>query len=157
MTVEAVAAASGVAKTTIYRRHADRVALLRAMLVHFLPPLEPITGSDTREVLTALITVLVTTIEDYVGMSGVAVLAARDDPAAVMVRETVVQPRIDLATGRIEEWQAAGLLAADLDVDLTLATIIGAAMVTYARFGTFPPDWAGRLADHLWPVLAPAR
>ena len=33
MTVEAVAAESGVAKTTIYRRYSDREAVLRAALV----------------------------------------------------------------------------------------------------------------------------
>lgn len=158
VTVEAVAAASGVAKTTIYRRHADRVALLRATLDHYIPRPEAVAdlagATDPRASLRALVTAFSTTIEQYVGTS-LATLIAADEAAAQAVREHVIQPRVEQIAALLEGWRSAGLLRPGLDVDLTVSTIIGTAGVTYARYGAFPPGWPDRLVDHLWPLLRP--
>jgi AcrR family transcriptional regulator len=155
VTVEAVAAASGVAKTTIYRRHADRIALLRAALDHYLPRPDAISDADPRSGLTTLMRAVSTTIERYIGMSIAALVSAGRDPAAKVVIDGVIQPRMAQLTSLLEGWRQAGALRRDLDVDLTVATIFGTSGVTYARYRTFPPDWPERLVDHLWPLLRP--
>ncbi len=155
VTVEAVAARSGVAKTTIYRRHADRNAMLQAALNHYLPRIDTVDDTDPRRGLTAAVRAVTATIERYIGLSVATVLAASDDPAAGMVRDRVIQPRADQLAARLARWKAAGALRADLDVDLAVATIIGTVVVTYAWEGAFAPDWAERFVDHLWPLLRP--
>jgi AcrR family transcriptional regulator len=155
VTVEAVATASGVAKTTIYRRHTDRIAMLRAALDHYMPRLDDIADADPRRGLVTLVRAVSTVIERYIGTSVAVLLAAADDPAARVVLDAVVQPRIHQITALIDGWRTAGLLRSDLDVDLTVSTVMGTVGVTYARHGTFPPDWPERLVAHLWPLLRP--
>lgn len=155
VTVEAVAARSGVAKTTIYRRHADRAAMLRATLDHYLPRLDRFDGDDPRRMLVAIVGAMSATVANYVGLSMASMLSARHDPASAIVRDGVVQPRVDDMAARLAEWVAAGRLRRDLDVDLTVSTLIGTIVVTYAREGAFPPGWPERLVEHVWPLLAP--
>ncbi len=155
VTVEAVAARSGVAKTTIYRRHADRTAMLKAALDHYLPWLDRFEGDDPRRVLIAIVAAMSTTVEDYVGLSMASTFTARNDQASAIVRDGVLQPRLDLMATRLRDWTTAGLLRADLDVELTVSTLIGTIVVTYGRDGAFPPRWPERLVEHMWPLLAP--
>lgn len=155
VTVEAVAAASGVAKTTIYRRYDDRIAILRATLDHYMPRVDVIAGTDARDGLTLLIRSVSTTIERYLGSSVAVLLSAGDDPAARVVRSGVIQPRIDQIAALLDGWKAGGELRADLDVDLTVSTIVGTTGVAYARHAALPPDWPERVVEHLWPMLRP--
>lgn len=155
VTVEAVAARSGVAKTTIYRRHADRVALLQATLEYFLPRPQDVSDLAPRPALTALVDALGRTVEQYVGTSLVSTLAQGGDPAAEVLRQGVIAPRIDQIIALLEMWRDAGSIRVDIDVDLAAASIIGTSAATYARFGSFGDGWAERLVAHLWPLLEP--
>lgn len=155
VTVEAVAAVSGVAKTTIYRRHDDRIALLRAALDHYMPRPDAISDPDPRRGLGVLMAAVSTTIERYIGMSIAAMVSDGGDPAAEVVINGVLQPRMQQLASLLEGWRLAGALRRDLDVDLTVATIFGTSAVTYARYRTFGPNWPERLVDHLWPLLRP--
>jgi AcrR family transcriptional regulator len=80
VTVEAVAAASGVAKTTIYRRYRDRREVLSTALsrVASPTPLDPQAGPSDR--LRWFIRHAVDTVEDGVGLGGVAAMLTDDDP-----------------------------------------------------------------------------
>src|SRR4029077_2001480 len=64
LTVEAVAARSGVAKTTIYRRWRDKWELaLDAVMIDMLPRLdEPVDVGDTRKELLTVINSVVKTL-----------------------------------------------------------------------------------------------
>lgn len=155
VTVEAVATRSGVAKTTIYRRHSDRVALLQAALEHFLPQPQDVSGLEPRPALTALVDALSRTVEQYVGTWLVSTLAEGDDPAAEVLRQYVIAPRIDQIIALLQTWRDAGSIRTDIDVDLAAASIIGTSAATYARCGTFGDGWAERLVAHLWPLLEP--
>ena len=48
MSMEAVAAAAGVGKPAIYRRHPDKAALVAAVIARSLPELDPPDLGDTR-------------------------------------------------------------------------------------------------------------
>lgn len=156
VTVEAVAARSGVAKTTIYRRHTDRNAMLQAALNHYLPRVDTIDDADPRQGLAAAVRAVTAAIERYVGLSVAVALATGDDTAAGVVRDEVIQPRMEQLVARLTAWKATGVLRHDLDVDLTVSTIIGTVVVTYARNGTFAPDWPERFVDHIWLLLRPS-
>jgi AcrR family transcriptional regulator len=156
VTIEAVAARSGVAKTTIYRRYADRNEMLQAALNHYLPVFEDHDRTDPRRTLTAAVTAVSQTIEHCIGLAIATMLVGNPDPAAAIVRSRVVEPRIEALTSLLTDWMKAGSVREDLDVDIAIGMIMGSASVTYARFGTFPPGWPERFVDQLWPTLAPS-
>lgn len=155
VTIEAVAAHSGIAKTTIYRRFADRMELLKAALDHTLPEPTLPQESDPRLGLTHALADMVHTIEQHIGTSLAEMVAAEDAPAALMVRDRVLLPRWRLIAAALQRWQAAGAVRADLDVELTVASALGAVGVTYADRGHFPPGWPERYVEYLWPLLEP--
>src|SRR5690349_4727201 len=80
VTMEAVAAASGVAKTTIYRRHRDRRDLLTTTLSSLATP-EPLDPeSDPSDRLRGIIDQAIEIVEHGVGVGGVAAMLTDEDP-----------------------------------------------------------------------------
>ena len=99
VTVEGVAAASGVAKTTIYRRYRDRRDVLSTALSRLASPapLDPQTEPPDR--LRWLIRHAVETIEDGVGLGGVAAMLTDEDPEFnALFRQILVEQRAHLAS-----------------------------------------------------------
>src|SRR5215207_4503997 len=80
VTVEAVAAQSGIAKTTIYRRHRDRREMLSLALsqVTSAEPLAPDTDAD--DLLRWVIRHAVAAVQAGIGFGGFAALLTDDDP-----------------------------------------------------------------------------
>src|ERR1700709_1158143 len=80
VTVEAGAARSGIAKTTIYRRHRHRRDMLSAALSRMTTP-EPLAAQvEAPDRLRWLIREAVKTIEVGIGLGGFAALLTDDDP-----------------------------------------------------------------------------
>lgn len=157
VTIENVAARSGVAKTTIYRRYADRNELLRRILDETLPPLVSLDRSDPRAALVTAARMLSETVENCVGFAVAAIVTRQDDPASETVRRRVIQPRLDALADLLRDCADEGTVRADIDVDLVLGMIVGSVGSTYVRFGTFGADWPERLVDHLWRGIEPRR
>ena len=107
VTVKGVAAASGVAKTTIYRRYRDGATFCRrrSRSPHQLP-LDTADG-HTPDRLRWLIRHAVETIEDGVGLGGVAAMLTDEDPEFnALFRQILVEQRRHLARGdRCEQKQ----------------------------------------------------
>src|SRR5215218_1199377 len=81
VTVEAVAARSGIAKTTIYRRHRDRRDMLSAALSRVTTP-EPLGAqADAPARLRWLIREAVNIVEIGIGFGGFAAMLTDEDPA----------------------------------------------------------------------------
>ena len=98
LTVEAVAARSGVAKTTIYRRWRDKWELaLDAVMIDMLPRFdEPVDVGDTRTELLTFVNSVVTMLAatpSGPAMQGLVSQIATDPELARIYRERVVQPR----------------------------------------------------------------
>src|SRR5215212_5766204 len=80
VTVEAVAARSSIAKTTIYRRHRDRRDMLSVALARVATP-EPLAAqADASDRLRWLIREAVKTIEVGIGFGGFAAMLTDEDP-----------------------------------------------------------------------------
>lgn len=155
VTVEAVAARSGVAKTTIYRRYSDRIEMLSAAIDSAFPPVEELDADHPRESLLRMLRLFAHAVEYYLGTAVASIMIAEGQPAAAVVRSKVVQPRIDALRAFLREAAAQGRLRDGVDPDLAIDMIIGSVGVHYARFGTFADTWADDVLDHLWPALAP--
>src|SRR5689334_54055 len=118
LTMEAVAARSGVAKTTIYRRWRDKWELaLDAVMIDMLPRFdEPVDVGDTRKELLTFVNSVVTMLAARPygpAMQGLVSQIATDPQLARMYREQVVEPRLAQLAPVIERGIARGDLRAD--------------------------------------------
>jgi AcrR family transcriptional regulator len=130
LTVEAVAARSGVAKTTIYRRWRDKWQLaLDAVMIDMLPRFDvPVDVGDTRkELLTFVNSVVKIWAATPYGpaMQALASQIATDPALAHVYREQVVQPRHNQLTPVIQRGITRGDLRPDTDIRLIHELLVG--------------------------------
>src|SRR5262245_17090747 len=130
LTVEAVAARSGVAKTTIYRRWRDKWELaLDAVMIDMLPGFaEPVDVGDTRKELITFIDAArknLSTPPSAPAMQGLASQIATDPDLGRVYREQVVEPRREQLRPVIERGIARGDLRPDTDVRLVHELMVG--------------------------------
>jgi AcrR family transcriptional regulator len=157
LTVETVAARSGVAKTTIYRRWRDKWELaLDAVMIDMLPQLDdPVDVGDTRKELLTFVTSVVkmlATTPFGPAMQGLASQIATDPALARVYREQVVQPRVDQLAPVLERGIARGDLRADTDLRLVHELLVGP--IFYRLLfsgGPLDRNLGSRLVD---PILA---
>jgi AcrR family transcriptional regulator len=156
VTVERVATRTGVAKTTIYRRHTDRCALLTAAVDHLLPAMETLDPDLPRESLERSIAAMCATIERYLGTGLAGVLMGRaQDPVSQHLREHVVLPRLHDLRAFVRRGTELGRLRTDLDADAVVDLIAGANVVHFARYGHFEPTWPEHLTEQVWALVGP--
>ena len=130
LTVEAVAARSGVAKTTIYRHWRDKWELaLDAVMIDMLPRFdEPADVGDTRKELLTFVNSVVKmlTATPYgPAMQGLVSQIATDPELARVYREQVVQPRLTQLAPVIARGIARGDLRPGTDVRLIHELLVG--------------------------------
>ncbi|MFD4351192.1 helix-turn-helix domain-containing protein [Nocardia sp. NPDC058518] len=153
VTVEAVAAESGVAKTTIYRRYRDRSDMLAAALVSVAKPELPPTNATAEAVLEWVVGQSQHAIEGGIGAGGAAALLAEDDlESTELIRSLLMQHRRALAEAldRI----LSDELRQQLDVDTVLDCIVGAYLAERARSGEVRPGWQERVLRTIRPALS---
>jgi AcrR family transcriptional regulator len=157
VTVEAVAAHAGVAKTTIYRRFRNRQEMLTAALASIAQPLPPPTVSSARAILQWLIDQCFNVIEEGIGVGGVAALLTDEDPVfTTLIRSLLVEHRQAL-TKALKRESHGRQIRRDLDVGTILDCIVGAYLAERARSGTVKPGWSRRVLSALWPALTTSR
>ena len=151
LTVEAVAARSGVAKTTIYRRWRDKWELaLDAIMIDMLPGFtDPVDVGDTRKEL-------ITFVDSVAGiwssrpygpaMQALVSEIATQPELAREYRERVVEPRREQLAPVIERGIQRGDLRPDSDVRLVHEFLVGPILYRLLLSGG-PLD--RKLATHL--------
>ena len=159
LTVERVAARSGVAKTTVYRRWRDKHELALAVLIDMVESLAPTPElGDTRAELVSFLdaTIMVvagTPMGDVV--RGLVPDLGADSPLGRAFRERVAAVRLADARRVIERGIERGALRTDLDVELLLDLLLGP---VYYRLllGSEPlrVGFAERVVDAVLPAFA---
>jgi AcrR family transcriptional regulator len=154
VTVEAVTAHSGVAKTTIYRRHRDRRDMLAAALSRLASP-DPLSPrADTPERVRWLIRQAISAVDNGIGLGGFASLLTEDDPEfSALFRQILVDQRAKLVTV-IDAGKADGTMRADIDPDTLIDAMVGAYIAERARTGQISADWPARLFELFWPAVS---
>ena len=158
LTVEGVAARSGVAKTTIYRRWRSKDELALAVLLDMVAQIVEV--PDAGDVRTELIgfvdgavRILGTTLMGRV-MQGLASDLATDPHLGRSFRERIVAFRVAELRRVLERAIARGELRPDVDVDLVHEMLFGP---VYYRLllsgGTLDDGLAARIVDALLPAI----
>jgi AcrR family transcriptional regulator len=163
LTIEAVAARSGVAKTTIYRRWRDRWQLaLDAVMIDMLPRFaDPVDVGDTRkELITFLDSVVKFLSAPPYGpaMQGLISEIATEPELARVYREQVVEPRRAQLKPAIERGIARGDLRPDTDLRLVHELLLGPVFYRLLLSGG-PLDrkLSTRLVDAILDGIRPGR
>ena len=131
MSVEGVAAAAGVGKTTIYRRYASKEELVAAALSTLRQSASPIpdTGS-VRTDLAGMMAQARTLLPRGLSLIG-AVLAEEDRHPELMeiVRERVIGPRRDEVVGMLQKAMDRQEIRSDIDPEAAVHAIVGSVFV----------------------------
>ncbi|MBV9795020.1 MAG: TetR/AcrR family transcriptional regulator [Actinobacteria bacterium] len=157
--VEAVAARAGVGKATVYRRWKNKEDLLLAALGSLKSPLpDPDTGS-VRADLVALVAVMARDGVDPARQRQYTLLlgeGAKYPKLMARYADTVVEPRREVIRAVLRRGIETGQLRPDLDIEIILLTLTGAAM-SRGRCEIVPHDgeFAERVVDSLLLGLAP--
>jgi AcrR family transcriptional regulator len=147
-----VAARSGIAKTTIYRRHRDSRDMLSAALSR-MTTTEPLAAQvEAPDRLRWLIGEAVKTIEVGIGFGGFAALLTDDDPDFTKLFRRILADRRAGLDSVIEAGKADGSFRADLDGSALVDAIVGAHIYERARTGRVTSGSESRLFDLFWPV-----
>ncbi|WP_132876009.1 TetR/AcrR family transcriptional regulator [Tamaricihabitans halophyticus] len=154
VTIESVAARSGVARTTIYRRHKDRDELLGAALNDMVIGRVLTPGASLREDLIAIMHGMASTVDEGLGVGVIAGVVLDDDPdRAELIRAKYVRPRREMVCERLRQAIRDGELRKGLDVEAVAELLLGGTVARFVVHGDFNDGWAERLLDTLWPAL----
>ena len=141
VTMQAVSESTGIAKTTIYRRHRDRRALLTSSLEHLAQRPQIDQGATAAQRLTWVIRQSVEVIANGIGVGGFAALLTNEDPDFSEVFRRI------LVTYRE---QSLAVLAPDThDGDTVVDMIVGSYIAEFARTGTVDQAWSDRIFAQL--------
>lgn len=153
VTVEAVAEASGVAKTTIYRRYADRDELLRAALADAIgDPGQP-PDADPRQKIRWALTETWRQMSDVLGPGGLSAIVGDTDRRFTELFRSILVPYADTLIALIRADVEAGKLRPDLDADAAVSLIVGAYLGELVRRGEVGADFADKCIHLMWIAM----
>lgn len=154
VSIESVAAASGVAKTTIYRRFDNRDALLIAAIESATTTVHLPSGLSAQDSLRWVLMHARDTIETVVGRGTVAAVILNEDPAFTtlllgMIRESSRPLREDLRMRAL-----ANQIRPDVDIELAISILLGVVVAELIRGRPTDDAWVDSVLGLLWPAFA---
>ncbi len=154
VSIESVAATSGVAKTTIYRRFENRESLLTAAVNSAATAVEIPDDLSAQDSVRWVLRHARDTIEDVVGRGTVAAVIVDADPHFTslllgMIRTTTSPFRQDLRARA-----SRGEIKSDLDIELAISILLGAVVAEIIRGRATDEAWVESVLDLLWPAFA---
>ena len=153
--VAAVAARSGIARTTIYRRYRDRKELLQAALQPVTESGEPPEGASVREKIVWVLTRTQDVLAGSIGLGGVAAVVADTDPEFGAALRASLHSALEPIRRQITDDVALGRLAPHVDADIAVNLVLGAYLAELVRYPRPRADWLERTADLLTASLSP--
>ncbi|MGI8334137.1 TetR/AcrR family transcriptional regulator [Actinomadura scrupuli] len=151
VTIEAVAARAGVGKTTIYRRWANKEALIVDALATLKEPVPPLAGVTARDDLITLTQAIRPPGDRRFDCVWNILGGAAKHPELVRkFQQDVLEPRREVFRGVLRRGVASGEFRDDLDIEVAEAIILGAMTLrarSLDRDRALPEDFAPRLVD----------
>ncbi|MGB3699569.1 MAG: TetR/AcrR family transcriptional regulator [Gordonia sp. (in: high G+C Gram-positive bacteria)] len=146
VTIERVAAHAGVARTTVYRRFADRDEMLADALTELADPL----GPDEHDIsgegrLRWVVEHAVAMILDGIGFGGFAALLSNADPSFTTTFRSVLQVHRRALAEELQAGIDDGSLRLQGDIETMVDSIVGAVLAEYGRTGEIAGDLVDRL------------
>ena len=153
VTMENVAARAGIAKTSIYRRHANRGELLTAVLQVAIGTPEVPREGTTREKIRIALDQAWRQMTDTLGPGGLAAIVGNSDPEFTELFRAALRPYDKALVARIRGDARAGRLRRDLDADGVVSLMFGAYLGQLVRHGRVTSGWLDRSMEMIWLVM----
>jgi AcrR family transcriptional regulator len=157
LSVEAVAADAGVAKTTIYRRYPTKRDLAIAALSQEAPFPPPAAELHGREAIERFVRQAVTMLIESgaVRILGSLLVEDQRDPGILAAfRARILEPRRALVTAMLERGVDSGEIRPDIDPLVVTEMIAGAVFGHHVILGLPTSDgWIESLVDHVWAAI----
>lgn len=149
MSVDAVAAAAGVSKPTIYRRFAGKADLATAALASMIDDAaRPPAGLRVEAALTRALEHLAGRLRARNSMALVGTLLAEEEQTPELIalfRERVWARRAHLLREVLERARARGEVRGDADLEAVIGMLIGSLYAAHLGLARIPRDWAARV------------
>jgi AcrR family transcriptional regulator len=156
VSVESVAAASGVAKTTIYRRYENRASLLTAVITSASEAVPIPTDLSTRETLGWVLRHARHTIDEVVGRGTVAAVLADEDPEFTTLLLRMIRTTTRPLRENLRLRADAGDLPAGIDIELVMSMLLGTVIAELIRGRRTDDEWVESVLQLIWPAFVVA-
>jgi AcrR family transcriptional regulator len=157
LSVEAVAADAGVAKTTIYRRYPTKRDLAIAALSQEAPFPPPPTELHGREAIERFVRQAVAMLIESgaVRILGSLLVEEQRDPGILAAfRARILEPRRAIVTDMLQRGIGRGEVRPDIDPLVVTEMIAGAVFGHHVILGQPTSDaWVAALVDHVWAAI----
>ncbi len=157
LSVEAVAAAAGVAKTTLYRRYPTKRDLVIAALESGTAFVPPIDVKDTRAAFAAFVRQAIGAMVETGAiriLGSLLVEEGREPDLLDVFRRRLLDPRRAMVTDLIQRGVARGDVRPDVDPLIVTEMIAGAIFGHHAILGKrADAAWIEALVDHVWTAI----
>ena len=141
LTIDAVSARSGVARTTIYRRFPDRRALIAATLDELVEVSTPAPDLPMEEKLRWVLAEVRRLVEDRLGRGGTAAVMAESDPDFTTALRNVLRDRLDTVRADIQSDVDSGALDRSVDPGALVGLLLGAYLAEVLQDGQTREGW----------------
>lgn len=156
MSMEAVAEAAGVGKTTVYRRYRDKADLVTAVIAAMRGGEEMPDSGDIRADVLLLLEGFARGKEQVQRMKLLGTLWAeqeRNPELLRLFRERIIKPRRAMLIESLRRGQERGELNDDFDPGLVTEMLVGSHFARQFDGRPIPRDWAEQVVDTIWPAL----
>lgn len=156
MSMESIAEAAGVGKTTVYRRYKDKAELVIAALQALAPAPDPPDSGDTRADVLLMLQRFQRSKERIEDMRLMGTLWAEEERNPELVRlfrERVIGPRRRMMIAVLERGRDRGELRDGFDAELVAEMMVGAHFARRFNGVRIPRDWAESVVAQIWPAL----
>ncbi|MFF5207300.1 TetR/AcrR family transcriptional regulator [Streptosporangium sp. NPDC000396] len=160
MTLDQVATAAGVSKSTIHLRWKTKADLLTAALAAARMVDAPPPSGDVRADLIAILRDFSATVERVRGMALIGTCLAEETHTPellALLRERTVLPRRELLREALERAREAGRIRADADLEAAVSALLGPFYADYMAGRGGRPEWAEQAVDLVLAGLRPAQ
>jgi len=154
ITIESVSKRSGVAKTTIYRRFANRQEMLDHISQAIELPFVDTSEEPSHDALVTLIRNLQARFEEEVGLSQIGRLLASRSTFLRLVVDKVFRPEYDALHAFFARGVRSGVFREGANYTVVLDAIIGSMVICDALTGDVPDEWPEQIVAMLWPSIA---
>jgi AcrR family transcriptional regulator len=157
MSMEAIAAAAGVGKPSIYRRWPSKADLATAALSELQSQEARVVGRDSRQKLVSHLRGFRKSLLRRNGMAMLGTILAEEHRTPELMqlfRSRVVVRRRQLLKELIEQGVVAGEIRPGADIDAAVNLLVGSFYARYLAGQAISDQWPARAVAMIWPAIA---